>query len=266
MILHGDASSIPLSSDSVQAIITSPPYANMRKKQYGGIPAHKYVHWFKPIAKELLRVLKPRGSFILNIKENANDGEMSTYVLELILSMREWGWLWKEEYIWHKLDGYPSAHPDRFPNRWERLLHFTKQKSIDFYKNSVLVKRDSVMVKMTNRAWSGKQPKNGNWWNKNDENNFMLGKTHRQPSNVLEVGTSGATKNSTFHPATFPSRVPVFFINLFSLEGDLILDPFAGSGTTVQVAEKMARVGVGLDTNADYVYAANKLMPQQRLL
>ena len=261
MILHGDASSIPLPSDSVQAIITSPPYANMRKKQYGGIPAHKYAHWFKPIAKELLRVLKPRGSFILNIKENANDGELSTYVLELILSMREWGWLWKEEYIWHKLDGYPSAHPDRFPNRWERLLHFTKQKSIDFYKNSVLVKRD-----YDKSYWRRKPSSNGNKWYVSNLNNAMLGKTHRQPHNLLQVSTSNGTKNARFHPATFPSRIPAFFINLFSLEGDLILDPFAGSGTTVQVAEKMARVGVGLDTNADYVYAANKLMPQQRLL
>ena len=261
MILHGDASSIPLSSDSVQAIITSPPYANMRKKQYGGIPAHKYVHWFEPIAKELLRVLKPRGSFILNIKENANDGEMSTYVLELILSMRKWGWLWKEEYIWHKLDGYPSAHPDRFPNRWERLLHFTKQKSIDFYRNSVLVKRDDNRTR-----WGGTPHSNGNKWNVSNANNFMRGRTHKQPYNVLQFGHSGSTKNALFHPATFPSRIPVFFINLFSLGGELILDPFAGSGTTVQVAEKMARVGVGLDTNADYVYKANKLMPQQRLL
>ena len=84
---HFDANSIDL-------IVTSPPYADQRKKTYGGIHPDRYVDWFLPISKELLRVLKPKGTFILNIKERVMNGERHTYVLELILKMREQGWLW----------------------------------------------------------------------------------------------------------------------------------------------------------------------------
>jgi site-specific DNA-methyltransferase (adenine-specific)/site-specific DNA-methyltransferase (cytosine-N4-specific) len=73
-----------------------------KEKTYGGVSADKYVEWFTPIAKELLRVTKSSGSFVLNIKERAINGERHTYVIELILMMRKLGWLWTEEYIWHK--------------------------------------------------------------------------------------------------------------------------------------------------------------------
>jgi len=88
-----------LEPNSVQLIVTSPPYADNRKKTYGGVPIKNYVDWFLPISKELKRILKPKGSFILNIKERATNGERGTYVLELILEMRKQGWLWTEEYV-----------------------------------------------------------------------------------------------------------------------------------------------------------------------
>ena len=88
--------------------MTSPPYADQRKNTYGGISTNKYVDWFLPISAELLRVLKPTGTFILNIKEKVQNGERSTYVLELILEMRKQGWLWTEEFIWHKKNCYPG--------------------------------------------------------------------------------------------------------------------------------------------------------------
>ena len=84
-------------SNSVDLIFTSPPYADQRKKTYGGIHPDEYVEWFLPISAELLRVLKPTGTFVLNIKEKVVNGERSTYVLELILEMRKQGWLWTEE-------------------------------------------------------------------------------------------------------------------------------------------------------------------------
>lgn len=91
-----------LPDNSVDLIVTSPPYADQRKGTYGGIHPDKYVEWFLPITKELLRVLKPTGTFILNIKEKVVEGERSVYVMELILEMRKQGWLWTEEFIWHK--------------------------------------------------------------------------------------------------------------------------------------------------------------------
>lgn len=97
-----------LPDNSVDLIVTSPPYADQRKGTYGGIHPDKYVEWFLPITKDLLRVLKPTGTFILNIKEKVLDGERSTYVMELIIEMRKQGWLWTEEFIWHKKNCYPG--------------------------------------------------------------------------------------------------------------------------------------------------------------
>ena len=103
-----------LSNNSVDLIVTSPPYADQRKSTYGGIHPDKYVEWFLPISKQLLRVLKPTETFILNIKEKVVEGERSTYVMELILAMRKQGWYWTEEFIWHKKNSYPGKWPNRF--------------------------------------------------------------------------------------------------------------------------------------------------------
>lgn len=86
-----------LASESVDLIITSPPYADSRSTTYGGMKPDDYVDWFLPVSAELLRILKPTGTFVLNIKEKVVNGERHTYVIELILAMRRQGWLWTEE-------------------------------------------------------------------------------------------------------------------------------------------------------------------------
>ena len=92
--LLADAALFP--DKSIGLIVTSPPYADKRKKSYDGVHPAKYVAWFLPIAKELYRVLKDDGSFILNIKEHPQNGERGTYVLELILALKKQGWFWIE--------------------------------------------------------------------------------------------------------------------------------------------------------------------------
>ena len=126
-------------SQTIDLIITSPPYADKRKKTYEGIPEEDYVKWFLPISLELKRVLKSKGSFVLNIKENAVNGERSTYVLELILEMKKQGWLWVEEYVWNKKNSFPGKWPNRFRDSWERCLHFTKEKKFNMYQEEVMV-------------------------------------------------------------------------------------------------------------------------------
>src|SRR4051812_49098330 len=108
-ILQGDCRDVlkQISPESVDLIITSPPYADQRKATYGGIAPELYCEWFIERSLEFKRVLKKSGSFVLNIKERVVKGERHTYVLELILALRKQGWLWTEEYIWHKKNCYP---------------------------------------------------------------------------------------------------------------------------------------------------------------
>ena len=107
---------------SVNLIITSPPYADKRKNSYRGTHPDKYVEWFLPISKELYRLLKDDGSFILNIKEHPKNGERGTYVLELILALKKQGWYWIEEYCWYKKNSFPGKWPNRFRDSWERCF------------------------------------------------------------------------------------------------------------------------------------------------
>src|SRR5438046_4056996 len=140
-IIHGDCRGIlpTLPSEYADLIITSPPYADNRSKTYGGVPVSRYVEWFLAISAQIQRILKPEGSFVLNIKERVVNGERHTYVLELILAMRKQGWLWTEEYMWHKKNSYPGKWPNRFRDGWERCLQFTKSKHFAMYQDAVRI-------------------------------------------------------------------------------------------------------------------------------
>ncbi len=128
-----------LPANSVDLIVTSPPYADRRAKIYGGVKLEEYVAWFLPRSSEFLRVLKPDGTFILNIKEKVENGERHTFVIELILALRQQGWLWTEEFIWHKKNSYPGKWPNRFRDAWERLLQFNKTRNFNMYQDAVKV-------------------------------------------------------------------------------------------------------------------------------
>ena len=142
----------------VDLVVTSPPYADQRKNSYGGIHPNKYVKWFLPISSELLRVMKPTGTFILNIKERVMDGERHTYVIELILEMRKQGWLWTEEFMWHKKNSYPGKWPNRFRDSWERLLQFNKSKKFKMFQDAVMVPMgDWTKVRLTNLSETDKK-------------------------------------------------------------------------------------------------------------
>ena len=125
-------------ADYVDLIVTSPPYADARQHTYGGKPPNGYVEWFMPRATEMLRVLKPTGSFVLNIKERCADGERHTYVLDLILALKhDVGFRWVEEYIWHKTTAMPGKWKYRFRDAWERILHFSKTPDLKMRQDAV---------------------------------------------------------------------------------------------------------------------------------
>ena len=240
-----------LQSDSIDLIVTSPPYADQRKKTYGGVSADKYVEWFTPIAKELLRVTKSSGSFVLNIKERAINGERHTYVIELILMMRKLGWLWTEEYIWHKKNSYPGKWPNRFRDSWERCIHFTKSKKFNMYQEEVMVPmgdwKNSRLKNMSDTDKKRDESKVGSGFGKKIEN--WVTRDLAYPTNVLHMATECGNRS---HSAAFPESLPEWFIKLFTTQGDTLLDPFSGSGTTLKVAKAMKRNAVGIEILDEY--------------
>jgi DNA modification methylase len=238
-------------SNSVDLIFTSPPYADQRKSTYGGISPDRYVEWFLPIAEQLLRVLKPTGSFVLNIKEKVVQGERSTYVLELIIEMRKQGWLWTEEFIWHKKNCYPGKWSNRFRDAWERLLQFNKNRDFKMYQETVMVPMGGwAKNRLRNLSETDKRrdtSKVGSGFGKNISN--WLERKEAYPTNVLHLATECSNKK---HSAAFPEGLPEWFIKLFTEEGDVVLDPFMGSGTTCIVAQKMGRASIGIEILPEY--------------
>lgn len=244
----GDSKDIlkKIPTDSVDLIFTSPPYADQRKKTYGGIHPDEYVKWFLPISEELLRVLKPKGTFILNIKEKVVKGERSTYVMELILAMKKQGWLWTEEFIWHKKNSFPGKWPNRFRDSWERLLQFNKEKKFNMYQENVMVPvgdwAEKRLKNLSNTDKKRDESRVGSGFGKKISN--WKGRDKVYPTNVLHLATECNNKN---HSATFPESLPEWFLKLFTKEYDTVLDPFMGSGTTNLVAQRMKRNSIGIE-------------------
>jgi len=254
MIYHGDCLEIipdKISNQSVALIVTSPPYADQRKNEYGSIHPDQYVDWFLKRSSVFYEALHPSGSFVLNIKEKAVKGEKHPYVLHLILALRQQGWKLIDEYIWHKKNCYPGKWPNRFRDSWERLLHFTKNTKFKMNQESVMVpmgdwasarlqnlsKTDVIRDESNSNSGFGKQV--SNW----------VGRDKAYPTNVLHMATECGYKG---HPATFPVSLPRWFVQLFTDEGDLVLDPFAGSGTTLVASLNLGRNVIAIDTEQKY--------------
>jgi site-specific DNA-methyltransferase (adenine-specific) len=267
-IYLGDSKDIlkNLKDHSVDLIFTSPPYADRRKNTYGGIHPDRYVEWFLPITKELYRVLKPTGTFVLNIKEKVINGQRHTYAIELILEMKKQGWLWTEEFIWHKKNSYPGKWPNRFRDAWERLLQFNKNKKFHMYQDRVKVPvgdwAETRLKKLSETDKKRDNSKVGSGFGKNISN--WLGRDMVYPDNVLHLATECNNKN---HSAAFPDSLPEWFIRLFTNENNTVLDPFMGSGTTVIVARRMGRNAIGIDIVQEYVdIVKSKLEPFNNVL
>src|SRR5256714_14081706 len=184
---HGDCLEVlPTLPDAcVDLIVRPPPSADSRKDTYGGIHPDKYVEWFLPVGAELKRVLKDEGSFVLNIKERVVGGERHTYVLELIIALRQQGWLWTEEYIWHKKNSYPGKWPNRFRDAWERLLQFNKTRNFNMYQDAVKVPMgDWAKTRLKKLSETDRQrdtSRVGSGFGKNISN--WIGRTDAYPNN-----------------------------------------------------------------------------------
>lgn len=253
-----------LPADSVDLIFTSPPYADQRKKTYGGIHPAEYVNWFLPKSEQMLRVLKPGGTFMLNIKKKVVNGERSTYIMELVLAMRGQGWLWTEEFIWHKKNCYPGKWPNRFRDAWERLLQFNKNKKFNMYQEAVMTPvGDWAKTRLKNLSETDKkrdESRVGSGFGKNISNWLQRDKAY--PANVLNLATECNNKS---HSAAFPEALPEWFIKLFTRPGDTVMDPFMGSGATNIVAARMQRNSIGMEVLPEYYDRIKTRLPPAEL-
>lgn len=179
------------------------------------------------------------------------NGERHTFVLELILEMRKQGWLWTEEFIWHKKNCYPGKWPNRFRNAWEPLLQFNKTRNFKMFQDAVMIPVGKWSKKrlqaLSVKDFTRDQSKTSSGFGKKVIN--WVGRDKVYPTNVLHMATECAYK---YHSATFPIDLPSWFIKLFTEEGDLVLDPFIGSGTTALASKQLGRHFVGIDVVPEY--------------
>ena len=256
-VFKGDCAEViaeHLAPFSVNLIVTSPPYADQRNGNYGGIHPNRYVEWFLPKSKAFMQCLAADGSFVLNIKEKAVGGEKHRYVYDLVLAMRDQGWRLVDEYCWHKRNCYPGKWPNRFRDSWERLYHFTLSPAFKMRQESVMVPmgdwKHARLANLSDTDRTRDLSKHENGFGKRVEN--WVGRNMAYPTNVLHMATECGFKG---HPAAFPKALPTWFIKLFTDAGDTVLDPFAGSGTTLTAALELDRDAIGIDTDPDYCKA-----------
>jgi site-specific DNA-methyltransferase (adenine-specific) len=236
-------------------IVTSPPYADARRKHYDSVHPDEYTEWFMSFSQHLKNALKPDGSLVINIKDKVVDGVRHRYVWQTIMALMQDGWHCIDDYIWHKSNPMPGWWPTRLRDGWEYCFHLAPQKKPYF---------DANAVRQPIGDWAETRLKNlsENDLSRHDSNNDSgfgrdlsqwVGKKTVLPSNVLSIAVVGKNKK---HPAVFPVGIPEFFIKLLSRENGLIIDPFGGSGTTGVAALRHNRNCVLIDNNEDYCLAA----------
>jgi len=233
----------------VNVVFTSPPYAEQRKEQYGGVPPDEYIPWFEQVATNAWAWLAEDGSFFVNLKEHCEDGERHLYVKKLVVYLREQcGWKFVDEFCWLRRS-YPGAYSGRFKNAWEPVFHFAKANGWKHSPKAVLQDFKSDPAKMKTYAENPHiATASGSPFEVGGKKSYEA--DGAWPDNVLEAMH---IPGECLHPASFPVGLPEWFARAFSESGDAIADPFLGSGTTLIAAEKLGRRAYGIELEPRYV-------------
>jgi DNA modification methylase len=266
-----------LDGAAVNVAITSPPYATQREYDptsgFRPVPPDEYVDWFRAVAANVQAVLADDGSWFVNIKAHAENGERHLYTLDLVIAhKRQWGWRFVDDLLWRKTDnGVPGGWPNRFKNAHEPVYHLCRQAEIKFNPLACGTESDycfdyspdnpksasgSGLLGTGPRGAFAKQgcasqpPKGGQAWG-HMRKKMMDGKHEgiARPSNVIECTTESGQGS---HSAPFPRPLVEFFVKSFSDAGDVVFDPFMGSGTTMAAAHVLDRVGYGCEISPAY--------------
>ena len=274
-----------LPDESLSLVLTSPPYALHFKKAYGNATKEEYVDWFLPFAKEIFRILTADGSFVLNIGGSYNPKvpTRSLYQYKLLIRLvEEIGFHLAQECYWYNPAKMPlpaewvTVRKMRVKDSVEHVWWLSKtpwpkasnQKVLKETMSADMYRLSAKGLKETTRP--GGYKINESWATIKTKgsipSNFLQAELfpdeNAQPENVLIMGNNAANdaymvkckeSNVTIHPARFPRQLPEFFIKMLTDEGDLVLDPFAGSNTTGAVAEALSRRWLAFDSVEEYV-------------
>ena len=238
-----------LANESVDLVCTSPPYANQRKNQYGGVSENDYPKWCVKWMSEVHRALKPAGNAAIVIRPHVHNWELSDYVLQTRLALRHWGWIECDELIWFKPDG-PALGNNVFPRRsWESILWFSKCRKPYCDPKANGRKCDNV-------GQCGFSAKGQGDWVAAVKSQRVSGIARCPDVVTIPVGAN-ARGNS--HPAQYPAELAAWIIRMLCPESGIVLDPFMGSGSTAEGALCAGgeRAYIGIDADATYCKEAN---------
>lgn len=255
-------------SGSIDLVITSPPFALRRKKSYGNVSAEKYCEWFWPYAQEISRVLKPNGSFVLDIGGSWNKGEptRTLYHFELLLRLcRPQGpFRLTQEFYWYN----PAKMPA--PAQWVTIERVRVKDAVNpiwwlaksarpkASNRRVLKPYTKSMRNLLARGYNeGARPSGhvvSRKWGKRQRgsipSNLIISANTRSNDRYLKACKEYGLE---VHPARFVDAIPEFFIKFLTTRGDIVLDPFCGSNVVGQVAERLERRWIGIEINEEYV-------------
>jgi DNA modification methylase len=227
---------------SVDAIITSPPYAQQRARQYGGVDEARYPEWTVGWLDSLAPALKPDASVAIVIRSHVRDGTLSDYVLRTRLAVRAAGWHEPDELIWMKPDA-PPVGCVRYPRRsFEQILWFSRSRNPAVFPQANGTNSKRIGFAAAKGATQ--------WLHQTAGSNHEVGQPRCR--DYVEVPVSANARGNP-HPAQFPKPLAEWLIKLFVPKGGSVLDPFGGSGTTAAAARALGRDWISAEIHWDYV-------------
>ena len=267
------ANSLPfmagIEAGSVNLAFTSPPYALHFKKEYGNANQRDYVEWFLPFAREVRRLLRDDGSFVIDIGGAWTPGKptRSLYHFDLLIALvREVGFYLAQEFYWYNPAKLPSpaewvtVRKIRMKDAVNCLWWLSKTPDPKADNQRVLNEYSPDMRRLVKRGYRPKVRPSGHIITKK-----FTDRGGSIPSNLLVHGNNDANgrylelcklNNIKPHPARFPVQVPAFFIRFLTDSGDLVLDPFAGSNTTGEACEREGRKWIAIENHLPYLEAS----------
>lgn len=269
-----------LAPDSVDLVVTSPPYALHFKKEYGNEDQDSYIKWFLPFAREIRRILRPTGSFVLNIGGTWTPGapHRSLYQFKLLIALcDDVGFNLAQEFFWYNPAKMPApaewvnVRRIRVKDSVEYIFWLTKDASAKADNRRVLQPYSKDMQRLMKRGLKQTRRPSGHLikdsWTE-DQGGSIPGNLFKSDAgdtlaaeNLIECGNNESNSEyircmkelgRKIHPARFPASLPRFFISFLTDPEDLVLDPFAGSNTTGSVAQELGRKWISVEMSREY--------------